>query len=615
MRKVRLGGWLIWSVLLVQFALVSVSFPLSQLASAEPLFYIDSSFHWFEIEVAKVLARQGQVVGYDPYFAAGFVDGVGFNVSAKVPALLAVLFPWLSTIVAYKAYVFVAAVLAPACVPLAARWLGLSVKVASVAAIFGVLLWWLTALRWYHTAGLVSFVLAAYVALPYSALVVRYAVGLARSGAVALLVAVGAAGFFLHPLFPVLAAPLILALTAASWREINPRRVVIGYPILAGLCLLPNLVWILPTLRHPGFAVGNVQPYQRAVDISIVWNEALGRITQDARGSRLNLVVWFAALLLMPIRLEARGKRAAIAIMLASAFLIVFSAIGAALPFVGTLQPNRFSSVAYLFLCVPASIGIVGAFERLSVSRGFAKVALLGSMSLFAAAAVFSIRELARELSYADVAHHGERPPEVKGIGPMSAWLLDWLTRHTAPDARVLFEISAGRIHDEAHMAGFLALTANREFIGGPYPYTNFASFGDGRFCGRPIGSFAREDFISQLDLYNIGWIVAFSDSAKRYLSGIPAVLPKERFGPLQTYQVTLPHTYFAKGAGTVANRTVDGIELDELSGRDVILKYHYVAGLASVPTARVEPVSLPGDPEPFIRIVDPPPHLLLRMP
>jgi hypothetical protein len=606
--------WLILGVLLAQLALVSVAFPITQLITQTPLFYIDSPFHWYQIEMAKGLASTWRLLGYDPYFSAGYVGGVNFNASAKLPAALCtILSPWLSSIVTYKIYCFVSAIIAPPCVPLAARWLRLPRTAALFAAILAILLWWLSSLRWFQTAGMVSFVLASYLALPYAAYVIRYLSEPTPWHAIFLLALAGAAGMFLHPLYPLLVAPLVIALSLSLWRSIDPRRFIAACTVLPMLCVLPNLLWILPTLKYPGFANGDLSPYQKSVDISIVWNEALGRITGDARGSRLNAVIWFGVLWTAAPRLETRVRRIATAITLICVGFIVFAAIGAALPVVGTLQPNRFSSAAYLYLCIPASIGAGAVLDSLS-SQGLRRAAGAASAGFLLTALVFFCRELAREVSYADIPHHGERPPEVRGIGDSSAWILSWLEKNTNANARVLFETSAARVHDEAHMAGYYALTSNREFIGGPYPYMHFAGFWDGQLFGRPIEVFRQDDFAEYLKLYNIGWIIVFSDASKRYLDHIAGVSPLDSFGPFRTYVVLGTHTFFLEGSGKVTAQSFNHIELSELAGASVVLKYHYVAGLQSRPPAKIEPLRMPGDPDPFIRIVDPPSHLILEM-
>ena len=78
--------------LVVQLVLMSISFPLGELFTATPLLHIDAAHHWYEIHLAAELAQQGKLVGYDPLFAAGYMGGIPFNTSARLPALIAALF-------------------------------------------------------------------------------------------------------------------------------------------------------------------------------------------------------------------------------------------------------------------------------------------------------------------------------------------------------------------------------------------------------------------------------------------------------------------------------------------------------------------------------------------
>jgi hypothetical protein len=371
------------------------------------------------------------------------------------------------------------------------------------------------------------------------------------------------------------------------------------------------LIWLVPTLHYPGFADGAASPYQKAVDISIIWNEALGRITQDARGSRVNMVLWLAALVPLSLRLKPSSIRLSAIMIILSACLIVVAAVGAVLPVIATLQPNRFSSAAYLYLCVPAGLGVSALVEHFSLRH---RLWTTAGAAVLAASAGWLGRELARELSYAQVPHHGVVPPEVHGIGPTSALIIDWLRTHTNADARILFETSKGRIHDNAHMAGYYALMLNREFIGGPYPYMHFAGYWDGFVFGRPIHSFSPSDFTEHLSRYNIGWILAFSETSKRSLERMPGIVPLDRLGNVQTYAVTGAHSFFLEGSGKIAARSINRLELEQLSGPSVVLKYHYVPGLGSTPPARLGPAKVGDDPIPFIRVISPPPHLVLQM-
>jgi hypothetical protein len=55
-------------------------------------------------------------------------------------------------------------------------------------------------------------------------------------------------------------------------------------------------------------------------------------------------------------------------------------------------------------------------------------------------------------------------------------------------------------------------------------------------------------------------------------------------------------------------------LELSELKGNEVVLKYHWVEGLTASPPAKIEPVKMLDDPIPFIKLVAPPSSVSLRI-
>lgn len=599
-------------------ALLAFALPLSELFSALPLLHIDSPFHQYQLSVARELWENHALIGYDPWFAAGHLGGVNYNASAKVPALLAALLPsLLGPVTAYKLYVFLSALVAPGFVLLAMRLLKADAMTTIGAMVLGMLLWWISALRWYHTAGMVAFVAASYASLPYTVLVWRTVTGTLTASAVVALSVFGALGMLFHPLFPI---PVIFAaffLVLATWKEVRPKALVVVLATVPLLCLLPNISWILPSVHYPGWSDGSLSPFQKSVDISVVLSEALGRIEGMARGAKVNPVIWLCvALALSPVT-ESLSRRIAGGFTMAALALIVFAAVGAWWTVFGTLQPNRLSAAAYLLLTIPAAIGIASVIRAATQSqRGcLINFGAKTTVALLLAASIFFATELKNEVSGADTPHYGRPSPEVRGVGETTTWLAYWLEHNTTTDARVLFETSLGRVHDGAHVAGYLARTSGREFIGGPYVYMHYAGFWDGYLFGQPISKFSSEDFSKQLELYNVGWIVAHSQTSQAYLEKHFSVHEQAKHGGVVVYRVQRAHSYFLEGSGRVAGRRTNRIDLDQLSGDAVTLKYHYVDGLVTEPPVVVQPVLLPGDPKPFIRLLAPPRQLSIGLP
>lgn len=599
-------------VLLVQFALVSYTFPLTELLSDKPLLHIDAAFHLYQAELARTFAQDGNIVGYDPYFAGGYAAGATQNLSARFAALLAVvLAPWASAEVAYKLHSFLGALLAIACAPLAARILRCNARTVLCAAIIGLLLWWVSVFRWYHTAGMVSFVTAAYFALPYLALVVRYLEGTPILSPLGLGV-LGAFGFFYHPLFPIAVALGTVVYLALSFGELPARRVAMVLIAVPAISVAPNLVWIVPAHEYNSFisTASNAPPHQQVVDVNLIWRELSGRWGDGAQGSKTYLPILVLACWGWMVSGKERWWTQTFT--LTGILLVIFAALGSAIPALGeNLQPNRFAPVGNLMMAPAAAFAAAHIASRLTMFSW--RTSLAGGMLLVFAA--WPMVELAREISYRDIGHYGALPPQVKGLGDKSRWLISRLKEQTDSSARVLFETSNGRFHDGGHMAGYYAFASQREFIGGPYPFLDYPSFWDGVLLHRPVSTISAEDFERIADLYNIGWMVLHHAESKTHLGTMPGAELAGEFGGLEFYRLRRDPSYFVEGEGQVVARGHNRLELGNLRGDSVVLKYHYLPGIASSPRATIEPIHLGDDPTPFIRLINPPRELMLHLP
>ena len=449
--------FLVSGILLIQFVLVSITFPWAELWTVNPIFHNDGAYHWYQIRLAMNLAATNNIVGYDPFFAAGYVGGIPLNASAKLPAVLALMLaPWVSEIIVYKLFVFISAIVSVACVPAASQLLQLSLRATVIASSFGIFLWWASAFHWYYTAGLTSFVLAAYLALPYLAMVYRYL----RWGEWPLLLALGflgALGLLLHPLFPIPVALGTLSYFLIENRKLKWKKVFLLGTVVPILSLLPNLFWIAEMFGHPRIA----GPYQQIIDINIIWQEMLGQWKGNAQGSKIYAILVLSSLWAC-VKAEKSDRALSRTLMLTWLSLIVVAAVGAAIPGVGEMQPNRFAPVGYLMLVIPAAIGTFTMFSAATKRSG--KSTRLGASASLAAVFLvcgYYLNEVRREVSYEDLGHYGALPPQVAPIGDYSRWIIGWLERETSAEGRVLFETSKGRIYDGARMAGYYAYTSD----------------------------------------------------------------------------------------------------------------------------------------------------------
>src|SRR5262249_604514 len=153
--------------------------------------------------------------------------------------------------------------------------------------------------------------------------------------------------------------------------------------------------------------------------------------------------------------------------------------------------------------------------------------------------------EVSREVRYAPVGHYGAIPPEVRPLGDKSRWLVEWLKSNTTRDGGILFETSKARVHDGAHMAGYYRINSDREFLGGPYPFTFKADFWDETVFGRPIASVSHDQLRRLLDLYNVGWVVVHSQAAKQYFETAPGISLAAEHEDLRIYRAERSLSYF----------------------------------------------------------------------
>lgn len=603
------------SIWIAHIAILSFNLPISELLTNNPLLYVDSPFHQYQSFIAKQLADHHQLMGYDPWFSAGYLGGITFNASGKFPALLTILFsPAISPETAYKLFVFLSGAIAPAFILWTTRILKLNVTSTVAAMILGVLMWWISALRWYHVVGMVSYVTAVYGVVAFIALGWKAVTRPPNIYTTAGLSLFAALGTFYHPLFaiPIVLAVPFLILSAPS--SINSKSLLILLISIPVISFLINSFWIISIALHAGVANSHGGQFQRAVDASIILYEALGRIEGNARGARINILLWACTAWAIFMNQDARSRRIAIGFTAAALAIILFAALGAWWPVFVTIQPNRHSAAAYLLLTIPAAIGISASIEAIK-QQGLKRTIAIGWTVVLCMAGLFLGREFVNELSSTPTSHYGKPAPEVKGVGDTTAWMINWIRNNTDDDARVLFETSPDRIHDGAHIAGYLAMRTQREFIGGPYIYLNYADFWQGYVFGRPIEQWSANDLAAKFQLYNVGWILTYTPASNAYLQKLPMLEQVAQHGPVTAYRVQQAHSYFAEGSGRVVSRQIDRIDLAEVRGEAITLKYHYVDGLITTPPATIEPVFLDEDPQPFIRILHPADKLSILYP
>jgi hypothetical protein len=602
------------ATLLLQLVLTGINFPLSRLGSEEHSWYIDNPYHVYQIELGRALLQQGLLTGLDPYFGAGHLGGVTYNVSARLPVLASALFPAsLSTSALYAGYVLACSLAASLALPAMAWLLRWPAAAALAAAWAGLAFWWIGALRWYHTAGMSSFVCASYLGVLYGAWIWRICTE-KRGGATWTVLAglLGGLGLWMHPLFGLVVAALFVGFLAVGWRTLAWPGFLARSLGIAAIAVAINLPWLMAMTQTVNISAQS--PYQKLVGWSVMVDPLLGKWTAGSLGSFLNPLAVMACAAALATPVFAR-RRALGPFVIGGAICLVFAAFGAASATVGTLQPNRF--VAPGFLMFGAGAAFCAGAAASWLYRRAARPLRWGAGMVGLLLCLYVGREVTREATPGTHPHYGNPGTELSQTPARVAQLAAWLRANTTDEGRILFETSLGRIHGGGHAAGLLALAAEREFVGAAYPFSlPEVSFWDHAAFGVPINQVATAQFdaqlASKLTLLNVGWAVAHSRELVQALTRHAAAQQVAEIGVLRIFKIHQPLSYAQSGSVRVVARGFNRVEFADAAGGNLVLRYAWVPGLAATPPARIEPVVVAPDFPPLVRVVHPPSRFVL---
>ena len=168
------------------------------------------------------------------------------------------------------------------------------------------------------------------------------------------------------------------------------------------------------------------------------------------------------------------------------------------------------------------------------------------------------------------------------------------------------------------HIEYLFPIWTNREYLDNSYRFNpladTFTSFGSGELFWRPVGSFTADSLKAYFDLYNVKWIICWSEASRKAFGAFsPFIVPLAKIDKFQICRVERSPTYFLKGSGSSrseANKIhLTGIKAD---GGEIIVSYHWMKFLRTDPPREVEKAFLLDDPVGFIKIKDPPPELVI---
>jgi hypothetical protein len=198
--------------------------------------------------------------------------------------------------------------------------------------------------------------------------------------------------------------------------------------------------------------------------------------------------------------------------------------------------------------------------------------------------------------------------------------LIAWIKQNTGREGRIMLESSDFDSDHQwygGHIEYLLPVWTDREYLDNLFRFMptadTFTTFGSGLLFKRPVGSFTANKLKTYFDMYNVKWIIYWSEASHKAFSVNPFIVPLTKIDKFQICRVERTPTYFLKGSGSSrseANKIyLTGIKAD---GGEIIVSYHWMKFLKTDPPRELERVSLLDNPVAFIKIKNPPPELVI---
>lgn len=616
--------WTAAIYLLHGIALTMLFQPLQGIFNSTPLIDQDWGLHFHHLQSIEAIWREDRRLwGYNADFMAGYPSNTIQDLSIKLFEFASL---GLSTIALAPVQWFkITALLAVAGVPWLMYFTGRNFfydhdardRISIGLALLGTLYWWNSLPREMFFYGMIGYPIAAYVSLWGLSLFYRLIMETPRPGLLH-------AGWLLFAaIIPTLhiQSLVIFLLPMLALLIVQARRLCVGviFWLVAALaiCAGLNFPWLLTAFQHrhddASAAIVAQLPLFASSDPFTFFIDYLGakgywtfRPSFVEKGLRLALLI----IGVVGIRDLLKQEHRALGVMLTTAVagLFALTYFGALIPSLAAWQPLRFKVALDLFLAVGAAYAIV-QWRSGEIASRYHLIPTMLALGMLG----FAINVVQTE-STGKLQLRTTMRPEITAI-------IDWVARETPRDGRVLFEESGdetGFVYDGMYLSAFLPHLTGRQLIGGPINLYNdrhhFAEFHSGKLFKREINTIADDQLREYLRLYNIGAVVAFHPASIKKLLSIPGLVSVEKqIGPVYLMKVGRPLNWFVEGEGKVqagANR----LALSDLQGSEILLKYHWVEGLAATPQANILPITLGDDPIPFIKIVNPPRALTLQV-
>jgi hypothetical protein len=536
------------------------------------------------IEARVYFKNAHRLWGYNPYYLAGYPSGINQPISNHWAVLLNIILgpifrqPFIFNLALLSAYL-----LLPIFVYLAAKNFSLS-KINTVI-LMALSEFCIIEFRWLGNEifvfGGYGWPLASFMSLHVCSLLYKYIVN-RRFGHIASLAVFGSMTAFAHPAAPVICAVFCIPLLIFYFRELRLRDILYIGTSMA-IIIFFNYVWIGPMLKFYYLKID--APFITSI-LQTSKNTFLSTFRQETPVALMIVLSIFSAL---HMSFRRQDKRLILSLLVSLAIFLIFTFLGSQIG-LGIIQPFRFIAPAFILMVLIVAESVGDFTKEKNVLYIICLAALFVSLA--------------------------KSPMRIKYNfdinAPRGAWgeLLDFIKNDTAGNGRLLLQDSERiRPYGFTHFPGIIPHATSKEMAGGPgwviYKDFKFISFIDDTvFGGKSLKKISDADLKQYLELYNIKYILVYSDTARGFFGKNNAFRQIFRVGTYNIYEyLESKGSYCHEGTANVG-ADYDKIVVKNASPGTIILKYHYIDTLRIRPDwLKIGPVRLMDDPIPFIQV------------
>jgi hypothetical protein len=593
--------------------------PKGLLSSGLPIHTFDYALHVYQVDRALSAFRDsGHLWSYDPFVLAGQPAGAIEDLTSKSVELFVIgasylgARPW----VAFNAYVFLVHLAMPAVGWKAARLFGLSRLAAAVGVFFWVVLWHFDSfLHWCWYVGMISWGAASALIVLVVALMYRAT----RDHRASVYVALGAAAALVVLVHPFAVLTLAMPLAALYLRSFRRLRAWEHGALAAGAALSAStaLTWVGPAIRFRHY-IGEVDAFlwPTLPYVLFDWLDLMKDVLMTGQPVRTvfrTLVLALSVILILRWRSSRDDRALPLGLLVLGSFALAYTG-GYTWAFRQT-QPYRHIGPAALAAALVAAALVVEVFRQ-----GELRKLDRGSRTAVAVSAILVLPVLARTVLTYLPTLLPRREPHLTAFRPGPNPLLPndefGLIRmgHGGPSAEYQ---RIGRYIDSAVPNGrvvafdwvlgeYLSVFTHVPILGG-IPQRNVPHVAAHPLRHALAPTYAGDDpFRRYLEEYAVA-VVVTNGQPGPIDARLDLLLPEEAFGDYRLYRVQREPSYFAVGAGRVAEQRLNTVRVVEARGREVVLRFHWLETLRCRPNCTVGRAEAEGDRAGFLRVENPP--------